>query len=528
MIRSAIRRAAVVATAAVATLALAACATGASPKSPVRVGWSSDIPPLDPAASRSVSSFAVLSQLYPTLMSVEAGDALPVPDIAASAEWSADNVYTIVLKSALTFANGDALTTSDVKFSIERQLALQSEDGAWRQLGNLASVEIVDETTINFHLQTTADTRFPYVLAGPAGLVLDEEVFYADELTPDEEILEAEPFAGPYVLSNMKGGHLTLEPYTAYAGVRQAASPVELRPGEDAELATQIRDGSLDVITGRMEPETVETLAKASKVLLNRAASGRLRLLAFDVEHMPFGSRAEGADPKKAIAVRKALAELIDRDAIAQGLGANWVEPLSTYLPDGVPGAADVFTEAYGDGLGGPDLETATSLLKKAKVDVPVAFSIHVDLGQVGYPGSAEVAALEAQLEEGGLFDVTVVETDAAGLEMARLAAETQAIFTSQLSATTDPLDYLSAFRTLGILAPGFSESDVDELLGDLVTTVEPEDRAELLLEAQQKLAATLPAIPITQGVRVVFARSTILGVDLDDSFPLDLAALRR
>ena len=45
---------------------------------------------------------------------------------------------------------------------------------------------------------------------------------------------------------------------------------------------------------------------------------------------------------------------------------------------------------------------------------------------------------------------------------------------------------------------------------------------------AQVAIAAQLPAIPITQGVRVVFVRGTISGFGLDDSLPLDLGRLRR
>ena len=89
----------IVAAATAITLAagLAACATGTGSSSPIRLGWSNQIPPLDPAASDSVASFAFLTQIYPSLLSIEAEQAEPVPEIAESAAWTEAGVYRIVL-----------------------------------------------------------------------------------------------------------------------------------------------------------------------------------------------------------------------------------------------------------------------------------------------------------------------------------------------------------------------------------------------------------------------------------------------
>jgi len=515
------------ATALLAAVGLAGCAARSNTASTIRLGWAGDIPPLDPAASDSVGSFALLSQLYPSLLTVDPGDEEPTLEIAASADWTEPGVYTIVLKSGLAFANGDQLTSSDVKFSIERQLALQSEDGAWRDLENIDSVDIVDDTTLTFRVQTDLDTSLPYVLAGPAGLVLDEESFYADELTPDDDIIDADAFAGAYSLTSKRGDLLVLTPYSAYAGARPAISTIELHPGTGDDLAAQLDAGSIDAITGRLDPETLLSLADNEAVTLSRAASGRVRLLAFDLEHMPFGSRTEAPDATKSAALRTAISEIIDREDIARSIGGNFVRPLYGYLPDGVPGASDVFVDLHGDGAGGPDLDTATATLAAAAIETPVELSIHVDLDDVGVPGSDEVAAIASQLEATGLFTISVVETDADGLEAARLAGQTQAVFTSLLPANSDPQDYLEPFRSAGILSAGYADANVDTLLTRQLGEVDPAIRATTVLETQTAIAAQLPAIPITQGVRVVFARSSIEGIQLDDSLPLDLSKMR-
>jgi peptide/nickel transport system substrate-binding protein len=167
-------------------------------------------------------------------------------------------------------------------------------------------------------------------------------------------------------------------------------------------------------------------------------------------------------------------------------------------------------------------------VLAASAIPAPVDLSIHVDVSLVGGPGMSEVSDLAEQLEDSGLFTVTIVEVDADSLGAAVVAGEVQAVFVSVLPVTGDPREYLEPFRSGGLLAPGFGSATVDSLLDRSTTEADPEVRAATLLETQAALAAGLPAIPITQGVRVVFVRGTISGFGLDDALPLDLSRLRR
>ena len=101
------RRAIAGATAVIVAATLAACASGSGSTSPVRLGWADDIPPLDPAASASVSSFTFLTQIYPSLLTIDPDKAEPVTEIAESAEWVEAGVFRVVLARGLRFANGD-------------------------------------------------------------------------------------------------------------------------------------------------------------------------------------------------------------------------------------------------------------------------------------------------------------------------------------------------------------------------------------------------------------------------------------
>lgn len=526
MIRTPMRRLSAAIVATVATLALASCGlVPDEPDGPVRVGWAAAVPPLDPAASDSVASHAFLSLVYPSLLDIDPESGQPVPSIAASADWSDDGAFHVMLKSGLVFANGNELTSSDVKFSFERQLALQSEDGAWRELSNLESIEATDATSLVFHLRAGPDAGFPFVLAGPAGLILDEETFFADELTSDDDILDAQPFAGPYALDSVSGDDLTLSPLSGFGGTA-AVSALTLRLGADADLAQRLRDEQLDAVVGPLDAESVASLTDDATIVGTSAASGRIRLLAFDLDHMPFGARTEAADSKKALAVRVALTQLVDREALAALSGPLATTELRGFIPDGRPGAAEVFAGAEGSD-GGPDPEAAAAGLAAAKVETPVALRITVDRDTVGEVGIEEARALAAQLEADGLFAVDLAEVDAAQLEEIRLTGDLQAAYTSILPVSADPATYLTPYRD-GVLSPGYRSGALNSALDAEVAILDPAARATALEAIQATLAAQLPAIPITQGVRLVFSRPGVTGVALVDGLPIDLARLGR
>src|SRR5699024_11308020 len=104
-------------------------------------------------------------------------------------------------KEGLTFANGNELTSEDVKHTFDRQLAIADPSGPSSLLGNLDKTEIVDDLTVEVHLKEPNDQTFPYVLTSPVGPIVDADVFPADEVLPDSEIVSAKPFSGPYTIT---------------------------------------------------------------------------------------------------------------------------------------------------------------------------------------------------------------------------------------------------------------------------------------------------------------------------------------
>ena len=97
-------------------------------------------------------SHVVIEQVYSTLMALDP-DAKPYPELAESFEVSDDGLaYTFKLRQGVKFHNGDDLTADDVKFTFDRLRAKDSGYSYGSQVETIASVDVVDQHTVQFKL----------------------------------------------------------------------------------------------------------------------------------------------------------------------------------------------------------------------------------------------------------------------------------------------------------------------------------------------------------------------------------------
>jgi peptide/nickel transport system substrate-binding protein len=155
----------------VAALALAGCTAGGGGNTEaaggtLTVGTTDKVTTLDPAGSYDNGSLAVQTQVFPYLLNTDYQSTEVVPDLAESAEFTSPTEYTVTLPEGLKWANGNDLTSSDVKFSFDRNIAIADPNGASSLLYNLESVEAPDDTTVVFHLKAENDPAHPDELPG--------------------------------------------------------------------------------------------------------------------------------------------------------------------------------------------------------------------------------------------------------------------------------------------------------------------------------------------------------------------------
>src|SRR4051794_4268350 len=166
-------RVGLVAATAVAGLVLAGCAGGGGNGDggnggAIIIGTTDKVTKLDPAGSFDNGSLMLQTQVFGLLMDSPVGTSDVEPSLAKTAEFTNPNDFTVTIDAGLKFANGDDLTSSDIKFSFERQTAIADENGPSYLLGNIDSIDAPDDTTVVFHLKNANDQTFAQVLSTAA------------------------------------------------------------------------------------------------------------------------------------------------------------------------------------------------------------------------------------------------------------------------------------------------------------------------------------------------------------------------
>jgi len=497
------------------------------------IGTTDKVTTLDPAGSYDNGSFAVMNQVFPFLMNTPYGSPDVEPDIADSAEFTAPTEYTVKLKPGLKWANGHDLTASDVKFSFDRQLKIADENGPSSLLYNLDSTDAVDDTTVVFHLKSENDQIFPQILSSPAGPIVDEEVFSADALTPDNEIVDGDAFAGQYTITGYDFNSLiSYKANPDYKGVLPPAKTDEVNVkyyADSSNLKLDIQEGNIDVAFRSLSATDIADLKTSDKVKVVDGPGGEIRYITFNFDTQPYGAKTDDADPAKALAVRQAVADLVDRKPLSEQVYKGTYTPLYSYVPDGLTGATESLKSLYGDGEGGPDADKAKAALEDAGVTTPVALSLQYSNDHYGPSSADEYALVKEQLEKGGLFKVDLQTTEWVQYSKDRTADVYPAYQLGWFPDYSDADNYLTPFFLKeNFLANHYDNPTVNDMILQQATTADPDARTKLIEQIQDAVAKDLSTVPLLQGAQVAVVGKDVKGTEdtLDASFKFRYGAL--
>jgi peptide/nickel transport system substrate-binding protein len=502
------------------------------------IGTTDKITTIDPAGSYDNGSFAVMNQVYPFLMNTPYGSPDVEPDIAESAEYTSPTEYTVTLKPGLTFANGNDLTSSDVKFTFDRQLAIfesgaDEGNGPGSLLYNLDSVAAPDDTTVVFTLKSPDDQVFPQILSSPAGPIVDEEVFAADALTPDDEIVDGQAFAGPYTITGYSQNDLvSYEANPEYQGLLGEAKTQEVSVtyyAEASNLKLAVQQGDVDVAFRSLSATDIDDLRGDDNVKVVDGPGGEIRYITFNFNTQPYGATTPEADEAKALAVRQAVADLIDREEIADQVYKGTYTPLYSYVPDGLTGATESLKPLYGDGEGGPDADKAAAALEAAGVETPVQLSLQYSNDHYGPSSSEEYALIKDQLESTGLFAVDLQTTEWVQYAKDRTSDVYPAYQLGWFPDYSDADNYLTPFfLTENFLGNHYENQEVNDLILQQAVTPDAGERTALIEQIQDAVAADLSTVPYLQGAQVAVVGADVTGAEdtLDASFKFRYGAL--
>ena len=498
------------------------------------IGTTDKITSLDPAGSYDNGSFAVQNQVFPFLMNTPVGSPDVEPDIATKAEFTNPTTYEVTLKDGLEFANGNKLTSSDVKFSFDRELKINNENGPQSLLANLKSIDTPDDTTVVFNLDH-ADQTWPQVLSSPAGPIVDEDVFSATKLTSADDIVKGKAFAGQYQISSYKENDtIQYKTNPKYDGLLGKAKTDEVTASyytKETDLKLAVQKGDVDVAYRSLTPTDISDLRGDDSLKVTDGPGGEIRYVVFNFKTQPFGTGQDDADEAKALAVRQAAADVVDRAQLAKEVYNDTFTPLYSMVPDGLTGAVQPFKEMYGDGDGGADVSKAKKTLSDAGVTGKVQLDIQYAPDHYGSASDDEYALLKQQLEDSGLFTVNIQSTVYTTYAQERTKDAYPEYQLGWFPDFSDADNYLSPFFVKdNFVGNHYDSAQVQGLLASEIAESDEAARTEIIGQIQDVVANDLPTLPLLQGTQVVVSQSDVQGVDdtLDPSFKFRYAALSR
>jgi peptide/nickel transport system substrate-binding protein len=469
----------------------------------------------DPAGSYDLPSWNVIYNVIYGLLALPPGGNQPEPALAESCDFDDPSTYTCKLREGLKFSDGSDLTAEDVKFSFDRVNRINDENGPASLFGSLYAeggkvtgdeVEVVDDLTVTFHLNKP-DATWPFIMTTGGGGIVPSDTYPADALQPDAEAIGH----GPYTLAEYRPGEQTaLEAYDDFYGDAPKNDRVLIQYfDKSSALKLAVENGEVDLAYRNLTPTEIEDLRSADGLQVVEGNGTEIRYMVFNTN----------LEPGDNIAVRKAIAYTIDRQAIVDNVYNGTVEPLYSMVPRGIAGHIDAFQTTYGEA---PDMAKARAALRAGGVQTPVPVQIWWTPTHYGDSSADEYAEIKRALDGSRLFNVTLKSTEWDAYSEAYAKDQYPVHQLGWFPDYPDPDNYLAPFYSSdNFLNNHYSNKAVDTLLARQKASTDQAERERIFEQIQQIAARDVPIIPIWQGKQVAAVRDGITGVDetFDPSF---------
>ncbi|WP_405782188.1 ABC transporter substrate-binding protein [Streptomyces sp. NBC_00859] len=479
--------------------------------------------PLDPAYTYDTGVWNFLRPTLQSLMQMPRGGGLPVPDAASDCHFTdtKNESYRCKLRSGLQFSNGDPLTATDVKYSIERVTRIHDKNGPSGLLENIDTIEPVNAHELVFHLKTP-DATFPYKLATPAAGIVEKSAYAPDKLRNGFVIDGSGPYTFKAEVSNNRLQKATFTKNPHYKGsLKLQNDKVEVDSFTDAAaMGSALKSGKVDMMARTMSPDQIEKFSSGSSQDINFVESPGL-----EIRYLGFNTDDPSVKNK---AVRQAMAALIDRGQIASKVYGATSEPLYSLIPTGIGGHTNSFFNKYGD----PSKSEAAQILHSAGINSKVRLTLHYTSDHYGPNTAKEFALLKQQLNASGLFDVTTQGTKWAQFRPAELKGDYAVYGMGWFPDFPDADNFISPFLSKGnfLNTPYANTTIRDTYIPDSRSASDRTTAVVPLQKIQDIVADDVPVLPLWQGKQYVAARDDLTGVEwaLSNSSALQIWELAR
>ncbi|MEK3905674.1 ABC transporter substrate-binding protein [Oceanobacillus sp. FSL W7-1309] len=404
------------------------------------------------------------------------------PDLAESYENIDDLTWEFKLKDGVTFHNGDALTSADVKYSLER-VATDTTLLDHANYKTIKEVEVIDDTTFRIHTHEP-DPALLNRISRIGSSILPAN--YIEENGFDHFL--ANPIGtGPFEFVEwVRDDRIVLKTYGDYFDEKNEEwdEIVYRIIPENSTRVSELLTGGVDMAVNIPPSDWVRVNENEGTYLTQGISNRTLMIFLRSTEGYPTEDRR----------VREALDLAIDNQAIVDNILGGAGTPTITRVGPGDVGHAEHLYNTYNY-----DPERAKELLAEAGFKDGFEMTLHSPRGR--YLQDAEIAEMVAGMlaEIGVTINIEFMEWSNY-LEL-RNAGENKDAYLLGLGNSmfdaANALDYYRYDRFIGQL--DYRNDEVEELLAAAEQNMDAEERNEQYIKIQELLAEDVAHLVLHQ-----------------------------
>jgi peptide/nickel transport system substrate-binding protein len=415
--------------------------------------------------------------------------------------------FACSLRHGVKFQNGHVMTSADVVWSFIRVVRIKDPSGIYTLLSNMKSIQAKGKYGVVFHLKS-AQATWPQILTTGAAQIVPKSMYPLKKVRSNTS---KQVGTGPYQLTKFSPGQqAVLKKYKGYWGKPAKNDGVIIRYySKSSTMKLALTRGDIDMAFRDFTPTELGALQKTKNIVVHKGSGATIRYLVLNVKMAPTDK----------LAVRKAIAYLMPRQAIASRVYHGLVKPLYSMVAAGLPGHTDAFKTTYG---ATPNTAKARAALVAAGIARPVNITLWYTPSHYGDSSADEFAEIQRALQASGLFKVTLKSAEWAQYSDA-LGTQYGAFQLGWFPDYVDGENYLLPFYDAksNFTSNNYNNPKMNSTLAKEQATKSLPKRIALIKAAQAIAAKDAPIIPYWQGAMIAVSRSNVKNVQktLDPTF---------